>query len=165
MQLSGIILGLATFLCIGVFHPIVIKCEYRFSYRIWPVFLAGGLVFLVLSALVEQIVVSSILGVIGFPVFGAFWNSLSSTSAWSAAGSRQTPGIMVRPRQRARATRQALPGVRKTYRPRRIETPGKRQSEKRNSPPVAGGLSDFKLCLSKNGFFCAEIRFLPKNRF
>ena len=66
MQLSGIILGLATFLCIGVFHPIVIKCEYRFSYRIWPVFLAGGLVFLVLSALVEQIVVSSILGVIGF---------------------------------------------------------------------------------------------------
>ena len=28
---SGILIGLASFLLIGLFHPIVIKCEYYFS--------------------------------------------------------------------------------------------------------------------------------------
>lgn len=40
---SGILIGLTTFIVIGVFHPVVIKCEYYFSDRVWPVFLAGGL--------------------------------------------------------------------------------------------------------------------------
>ena len=35
MYFNGIILGIASFLSIGVFHPIVIWCEYHFSYRIW----------------------------------------------------------------------------------------------------------------------------------
>ena len=43
MNFTGIIVGLATFLIIGVFHPIVIKAEYYFSKSCWPVFLAAGI--------------------------------------------------------------------------------------------------------------------------
>ena len=46
MQFYGILLGLASFLSIGLFHPVVIKCEYLFSYRCWPFFLAAGLILL-----------------------------------------------------------------------------------------------------------------------
>lgn len=66
MHLAGILLGLASFLSIGVFHPIVIKCEYYFSYRVWPLFLAAGLVLLGLSLRIGETVPSAILGVVGF---------------------------------------------------------------------------------------------------
>ena len=63
---SGILIGLASFLLIGLFHPIVIKCEYYFSDRVWPVFLAGGLAFCAASLFVERPLLSSVLGVVGF---------------------------------------------------------------------------------------------------
>ncbi|MBR6132510.1 MAG: DUF4491 family protein, partial [Bacteroidales bacterium] len=31
MNFTGLIIGAATFLCIGVFHPLVIKAEYHFG--------------------------------------------------------------------------------------------------------------------------------------
>ena len=40
----GLIISVGVFLLIGVFHPIVIKTEYYFSDRVWPVFLVGGIV-------------------------------------------------------------------------------------------------------------------------
>ena len=43
MNYSGLILGVATFLLIGVFHVIVVKGEYYFSKKIWPLFLATGI--------------------------------------------------------------------------------------------------------------------------
>ena len=63
---SGLLIGLASFLLIGLFHPIVIKCEYYFSDRIWPVFLAGGVVFCTASLFAENPTLSAILGVAGF---------------------------------------------------------------------------------------------------
>ncbi len=66
MAWSGLIIGAASFLVIGLFHPVVIKCEYHFSARIWPVFLAGGLLFSGLSLFVENLTGSAILAVIGF---------------------------------------------------------------------------------------------------
>ena len=63
---SGILIGLTTFIVIGVFHPVVIKCEYYFSDRVWPVFLAGGLAFCTASLFVERPLLSSVLGVVGF---------------------------------------------------------------------------------------------------
>ena len=39
MHFTGILIGLISFLSIGVFHPIVIKAEYHFSKSCWPVFL------------------------------------------------------------------------------------------------------------------------------
>ena len=47
MNFESIIIAAATFFIIGIFHPIVIKAEYYFSKKIWPVFLIAGLGFLV----------------------------------------------------------------------------------------------------------------------
>ena len=37
MNFYGLIIGVATFLLIGCFHVIVVKAEYHFSKKIWPV--------------------------------------------------------------------------------------------------------------------------------
>ena len=42
MNFKGIILGVITFLIIGLFHPIVIKSEYYFSKKSRYVFAAAG---------------------------------------------------------------------------------------------------------------------------
>ena len=73
MNFHGIILGLATFLCIGVFHPLVIKSEYHFGVRCWPAYLIAGIVGSIASLLVESIDVSVLLGVFSF---SCFWSIL-----------------------------------------------------------------------------------------
>ena len=40
---QGLIIGIFTFLIIGLFHPIVIKCEYYFGTRCWWIFLVIGI--------------------------------------------------------------------------------------------------------------------------
>lgn len=35
MNLNGLLVGLATFLIIGLFHPLVIKAEYYLGVRCW----------------------------------------------------------------------------------------------------------------------------------
>lgn len=65
MNLHGVMIAVACFLVIGVFHPIVIKAEYYFSSKCWPVFLAGGVLFLAASLRVRGVTASAILGVIG----------------------------------------------------------------------------------------------------
>lgn len=66
MNFSGILIGAAAFLLIGAFHPIVIKCEYYFGQKIWPLFLAGGLIVCLCSVLVSSTILSAILAVLGF---------------------------------------------------------------------------------------------------
>lgn len=63
---SGVIIGAISFVIIGIFHPVVIRCQYYFTDRIWPVFLAGGLILCVLSLFVHQIILSAVLAVTGF---------------------------------------------------------------------------------------------------
>ena len=41
VNMEGVVVGIVALVMIGVFHPIVIKCEYYFSHRIWPLFFAG----------------------------------------------------------------------------------------------------------------------------
>lgn len=41
-HLAGIVIGVATFLIIGIFHPLVTKGEYYFGVRIWWIFLGGN---------------------------------------------------------------------------------------------------------------------------
>ena len=62
----GVLLGLSSFLSIGLFHPIVIACEYHFSYRCWPCFLIAGLVLLGASLFISNVILSAIIGVVGF---------------------------------------------------------------------------------------------------
>ena len=66
MYWSGIIIGVVSFLIIGIFHPIVIKCEYHFTWRIWPVVLVGGLICCAASLFIMQTVLSGALAVLGF---------------------------------------------------------------------------------------------------
>lgn len=69
MNTDGIIIGIASFLIIGVFHPIVIKCEYYFTKKVWPIFLILGIIFAVASLYIKSTVLSAIIGVIGFSCF------------------------------------------------------------------------------------------------
>ena len=66
MAWSGVIIGAISFLIIGIFHPIVIYCEYHFTDRVWSFFLVGGLLFCALSLFVHQIVLSAALAITGF---------------------------------------------------------------------------------------------------
>ena len=52
MNFDGIIIGVATFLIIGVCHPLVIKAEYYFGVKSAWAFLAIGILFLALSLMV-----------------------------------------------------------------------------------------------------------------
>lgn len=66
LYFEGILLGLCTFLTIGLFHPIVIKAEYYTGTRYWWVFLLLGLLFAGAALLVERVFWSALLGIVGF---------------------------------------------------------------------------------------------------
>lgn len=69
MYLHGILLGLVSFMTIGVFHPIVVKAEYYFTEKIWPVFALAGVICMAISCMLRDVVPSAIVGVIGFSCF------------------------------------------------------------------------------------------------
>lgn len=64
LNLEGVAVGVIALAMIGVFHPIVIKCEYYFSSRVWPVFLLLGVLSLG-AALFTDGLVSIVLGLLG----------------------------------------------------------------------------------------------------
>ncbi len=66
MNIEGILIGIVTFIIIGVYHPIVIKGEYYFGKKIWPVFLVAGIAGILLSVAVNSLLLSSMAGVFGF---------------------------------------------------------------------------------------------------
>ena len=67
----GIIIGVATFLIIGLFHPLVIKAEYYIGVKSWWIFLLFGILSATASLLVENLIVSILLGVVAF---SSFWS-------------------------------------------------------------------------------------------
>ena len=70
LNFEGVIVGAAALLVIGAFHPLVIWCEYRFTQRIWPVFLITGLLCM-LAALLLQGLFSILLGLLSA---GCLWS-------------------------------------------------------------------------------------------
>lgn len=72
-NLMGLTIGITTFLVIGLFHPIVIKAEYYLGTKCWWLFLITGLIFIILSITIKEILLSTIMGVIGF---SSFWSIL-----------------------------------------------------------------------------------------
>lgn len=73
MNFSGLLVGLATFLIIGVFHPIVIKAEYYLGIGCWWIFVLMGAAFACLSVIVGNMILSTVLGVLAF---SSFWSIL-----------------------------------------------------------------------------------------
>ncbi len=73
MNFVGLINSIAVFLLIGLFHPLVIKCEYYFTARIWPIFLLGGVISIAGSLLVQNIIGSTLLGALGCSFFWSIY--------------------------------------------------------------------------------------------
>lgn len=71
MHFQGVIIGLASFLIIGIFHPLVIKAEYYYGQKSKWWFAAAGVILAVASLLVGDTVVSALLGV---AAFSCFWS-------------------------------------------------------------------------------------------
>ena len=73
LNFSGLIIGVSTFLIIGIFHPVVIKAEYYFGVACWWVFLLFGLGGVAISLFSHNDTVSTLSGVFAF---SSFWSIL-----------------------------------------------------------------------------------------
>lgn len=73
MNYTGVLVGLATFLLIGLFHPLVIKAEYYMGKKSWWLFFILGVITLAFSLSVSNEYVSILLGVVSF---SSFWSIL-----------------------------------------------------------------------------------------
>ncbi|MDR0333058.1 MAG: DUF4491 family protein [Dysgonamonadaceae bacterium] len=69
-QLLGLAIGIATFLIIGLFHPIVIKAEYYWGTCCWWIFLLLGIIGVVVSVVTTNVFISALCGVFAF---SSFW--------------------------------------------------------------------------------------------
>jgi len=72
-HLTGLAIGIATFLIIGLFHPVVIKCEYYFGTRCWWVFLLLGILGVAGAVCIGHVFWSALAGVFAF---SSFWTIL-----------------------------------------------------------------------------------------
>lgn len=72
-NLTGLLLGLCSFLIIGLFHPLVVKGEYYLGVRCWWGFLLLGIAAGVCSVLADGFFVQTLLGVLAF---SSFWSIL-----------------------------------------------------------------------------------------
>jgi hypothetical protein len=71
MSIDGILIGVITFLVIGIFHPLVVYGEYHFGTKLWPVFLCTGILLCVVSLFAENAVLRAALGI---TAFSCFWS-------------------------------------------------------------------------------------------
>ena len=72
-NLLGLIIGISTFIIIGLFHPLVIKAEYYIGTKSWLLFFIMGIVGIILSLYFNNILLSSLSGVFAF---SSFWSIL-----------------------------------------------------------------------------------------
>lgn len=73
LNFAGVLIGLCTFLIIGVFHPLVIKGYYYLGLKSRWIFLAAGIVTLAACLFIENTIGSILLGV---TAFSCFWSIL-----------------------------------------------------------------------------------------
>ncbi|MDR2101577.1 MAG: DUF4491 family protein [Treponema sp.] len=69
MYFHGLFAGAAALAIIGLFHPVVIKGEYYFGKRIWPLFLTAGLGLTAAACIASHAYLSALLGITGFTCF------------------------------------------------------------------------------------------------
>jgi len=65
IHFTGIVIAVMTFLTIGLWHPIVIKTEYRWGVKAWWVYMLIGISCIVAALFTANIYLSSFLGVFG----------------------------------------------------------------------------------------------------
>ena len=59
MNYHGAMIGLAAFLIIGIFHPIISKTEFHINVDIWPAHIIIGLVCIALSLFIDDVLPSA----------------------------------------------------------------------------------------------------------
>ena len=69
MSFLGIAIGLSSYVIIGILHPEVIKTEYYFGKKVWPIFAVLGTICLLVSLFVQSIFFSILLAVLGFSLY------------------------------------------------------------------------------------------------
>lgn len=72
-HLTGLLIGISTFLVIGLFHPVVIRAEYHWGTRCWWLFLLLGAGGIVASLCVRSLFLSALAGVFAF---SSLWSIL-----------------------------------------------------------------------------------------
>ena len=65
MHFIGIIIAFSTFFIIGLCHHLVIKMEYHTGTKYWWSFLIVGIACITAALFIENVILSSILGVTG----------------------------------------------------------------------------------------------------
>ena len=65
-HIGGLLIGICTFLIIGFFHPVVVKAEYYWGTRCWWIFLLLGILGVIGSVIITDLLISSLLGVFSF---------------------------------------------------------------------------------------------------
>ena len=63
---QGVVLGLCTFLIIGIFHPLVVKAEYYFGTRSWWVFLIFGIICGIAPFFIRSLFSGALSAIVGF---------------------------------------------------------------------------------------------------
>lgn len=53
-HLLGLLIGISTFLIIGLFHPVVIKAEYYLGTRVWWLFMLLGVLGVIGSLIIRK---------------------------------------------------------------------------------------------------------------
>lgn len=93
MTLTGALIGLGTFLIIGLFHPIVIKAEYYTGTRFWWVFLLVGLGCIVAALFIHNVLASALVGVTGFSCLWSILELFEQRTRVDKGGSLQDQDI------------------------------------------------------------------------
>ena len=70
LHLQGLIIGIATFLVIGLFHPLVVKAEYYWGTGCWWIFLLLGIGGVIWSLCTDNVLIAALSGVFAF---SSFW--------------------------------------------------------------------------------------------
>ena len=69
INFDGLLIGIVTFLIIGLFHPVVVKAEYYWGTKCWWIFLVLGILGVIASLYIDSVFVSAICGVFAFSPF------------------------------------------------------------------------------------------------
>ncbi|WP_294688964.1 DUF4491 family protein, partial [uncultured Faecalicoccus sp.] len=62
INFDGLLIGIVTFLIIGLFHPVVVKAEYYWGTKCWWIFLVLGILGVIASLFIDSVFVSGLLG-------------------------------------------------------------------------------------------------------
>ena len=54
INFDGLLIGIVTFLIIGLFHPVVVKAEYYWGTKCWWIFLVLGILGVIASLFINE---------------------------------------------------------------------------------------------------------------